>query len=347
MSNTVPVYEKVYLFITYRIGECQSDRFFDRESKEWNFYVHDIESYFNLNKVCLFIDYWSCQSGKGKNLKQIVDESFEIRVLNARLVLSRLLVAEKNRTLDLRKNKETVSSLLNGINYLNIKDCFKSFVNDVYAEYTKTDISFRNWEKIFYIENPEQNSIACAVNDYQSIDYQKEFVEYILEKLPKLFPANDYYVFIHGRYLINNLDGSYICEYPSKIEVAQIQCPKEFHIKSFHHTFSYLEYEFLISRQDFIYLNLELLFDSDVRKGVKIINDEIVAILDSPEYNHSEQHIDVLKKGLDYVRKSRKSEKIDDILFSIIIRLQNVERGDEIVNVINNMLEVSKLLKIR
>ena len=94
-------------------------------------------------------------------------------------------------------------------------------------------------------------------------------------------------------------------------------------------------------------MNLELLFDSDVRKGVKIINDEIVAILDSPEYNHSEQHIDVLKKGLDYVRKSRKSEKIDDILFSIIIRLQNVERGDEIVNVINNMLEVSKLLKIR
>ena len=345
-SSTAHIYEKVYLFITHRINEAQSDRFFGAEAKEWNFYVHDIEAYFNQKKVYLFIAFYISLQSKEMNLKQIIDEAFEVKSINAKLALSRLLSVEKEGTLDLNEKAETISSLLNGINYLKTKDCFRTFVDGVYAEYTRNDTTFKDWKKIFYLEDSEANLIACAINDYPGEIYQNEFIKYIFERLPELFSANNYYVFRHGRYLIKDSGDFYVCEYPGKIGRGQILCPEKFYIKSFHHTFFYLEYEFLISQGYFDYLKLELPFDPEFRESLDMINNEFVAILDAPECA-LKVHLDKLKNVLKSIKENKKCREIEDIATSCIEQLQKAKGGEDVVNVINCMLDEYKLLKIR
>lgn len=170
MSNSIiPIYEKVYLFITYRIGRTQSDRFFGAKTKRWGFYRHDVESYFNQNKALLFTHF--CNSSERQNVdiqQMIIEEAFEPRDLSAKLIFSRL---KKNVILDLQK--EEINSLLKGINYLNIKDCFRTFVDDVYLKNVGNDASFKDWENIFYLEDLEANLVTCAINDYPRDTYQK------------------------------------------------------------------------------------------------------------------------------------------------------------------------------
>lgn len=163
--------------------------------------------------------------------------------------------------------------------------------------------------------------------------------------LPELFPANNYYVFIHGRYLIKDSGESCIYENPSKIG-GQVLCPEKFHIKSFHHTLSYQEYKFLISQESFDYLNLELLFDPKFKEGLATIIKKIKSILNAPECIH-EECINKLKDVLESVKGSEKCKEIADIASFCIERLQKAAGGEDVVDVINHILEEHEILKIR
>lgn len=343
-NDAVHIYDKAYLFITHRISEAQGDRFWEAEAKEWNFYVSDVELYFNKNKVLLFTAFCISLQRKNMDIKHIIDEAFEVKGSNAKMVLSRLISIEKKGTLDIHEKVAMISSLLDGINYLNIKNCFRTFVDGRYAEYTRNDTTYKDWQKIFYLEDSEANLVTCAINDYPSEIYQKEFIQHIFKRLPELFSANNYYVFIHGRHLIKDSGDFYVCENPGRIR--QIVCPERFHIKSFHHTFFYLEYEFLISQGDFDYLKLELPFDPEFRESLDMINNEFVAILDAPECA-LKVHLDKLKNVLKSIKENKKCREIEDIATSCIEQLQKAEGGEDVVNVINCILDEYKLLKIR
>lgn len=326
--------KKVYLFVTDRINEAPEDRFWRVESRDWNFSVHDKEVYFNENKVCLFIEFWNSQ--KEKSLEQTVVKAFEVKKGKQKLRFEKLKRDEKKGTLDLPGESEEVGKMMDGVNYSKIEPCFRDFVDVKYKEYVAHDDTYKNWKKIYYTDNREKGIVVCALNDYKRKEYKDEFKDYIYYSLPIIFPADEYYVFIHGRYLIIDRDETCIAE--KMVE------GNKFYIKTFHHTLSYVEYKFLISKEEFNYLYLELLFDETVREALKEVNKCVISILADPEFVDDE-HIQMLVRNLDLLKVNGKI--VDDAIFKLIGSVDCMHKGCELVNLLNDVVAESRLLGIK
>lgn len=327
-------YKKVYLFVTDRINETPEDRFWMAGTKDWNFSVYEKDVYFNENKVRLFIEFWNSQ--EEKSLEQIVAKAFEVKKGMQKLRFEKLKGCEKKGTLNLPAESEEVGKMMGGISYLKIEPCFRDFVDVKYEEYVAYDDTYKNWKKIYYIDNREKGVVACALNDYKKEIYRDEFIDHIYHRLPLLFPAEEYYVFIHGRYLIKDKDET--C-----IEVKMVK-GNEFHIKTFHHTLSYVEYKFLISQEEFNYLYLELLFDETVREALKEVNKCVILILANPEFVEDER-IQTLVRNLDLLKLNRKIA--DDAIFKLTELVDCMHKGCELVNLLNDVVAKSRLLGVK
>lgn len=327
-------YKKVYLFVTDRINEASEDRFWKVESRDWNFSIYDKEVYFNENKVRLFIEFWNSQ--EEKSLEQTVAKAFEVKKGMPKLRLEKLKGYEKKGTLDLPGESEDMEKMMSGVGYSKIEPCFRDFVDVKYEEYVAHDDTYKNWKKIYYIDNREKGIAVCALNDYKKQEYKDEFKNYIYHSLPLIFPADEYYVFIHGRYLIIDKDKTFIEE--KTVE------GNRFHIKTFHHTLSYVEYKFLISQEVFNYLYLELLFDETAREALREVNKCVISILADPEFV-DDGCIQTLVHNLDLLKLNR--EIADDAIFKLAERVNSMHKGRELVNLLNDVVVETRLLGIK
>lgn len=328
----VPEYKKVYLFVTYRINQNPNDRFYNTPKKDWNFNVNEIESYFSEHKNELFVNFYN--SLKIVSLSEVIENFFDASNQKKATLES----LKKKIPLDLSKEKENVDRLLNGIDYTVLKKPFRDFIDIEYSKYTKENITFKNWQEIFYIEDKNKKITICALNDYDKEKYRQNFIQYIFVRLPKLFPAQEYFVFIHGRYLI---EGNPKYEHPEKIY--NIECPKKFHIKTFHHTIYHNEYKFLIDQDDFNYLKLEILFNENIRESLKAIRKSIYFILNDPENSSCKEE---KEKIINSIEKIKENTQLNDSIFTCSESLRNTSKGKDIVNMINNLLKESDILKL-
>lgn len=335
-GDTFFKYEKVYLFVTYKINEDSGNRFWKTESRDWDFYAYDKDRYFNDNKVHLFIEFWNSQ--EDKSLEQTVEKAFEVKGMQ-KLSFDKLVRYEKNGTLDLskesRESKE-LKKMLVGISYPKIERCFRNFVDLKYGNYIENDDTFKSWKEIYYIDDRKKSRVTCALNDYEREEYKDKFIDYIYYRLPRLFPADKYYIFIHGRFLIKD-DGN-PCIETKKVE------GNRFYIKTFHHTLFYAEYKFLITQGDFDYLYLELLFDKTVRNLLKEVGKCIISILADPEFVDDECIQTLVSKLL--LLKSNEN-MVSDSLFILTESVGDIHKGPELVNLLNKVVAESQLIRIK
>lgn len=173
----------------------------------------------------------------------------------------------------------------------------KQIVAGKYDEFQKSKAeSWRAWEKIYFRENQETDSVYCALYDYTYGIYKKEFFDYIVKKLPELFPAAQYYLFIHGSSLFKDDGNDALLFYPGdeiifekkstedskkreSTEDLVLKCPENLWVKTFHHQMCYDEYCFLIDPEmDDVLLELPFV-NRDAKKtiyGLKKWLDELL-----------------------------------------------------------------------